>query len=168
MAILLWSLLNIAVLVGLLYTFGRVALVVKRRFGLGFALLFCLGLLAVGGNKVNSATPLTPTKNLLGTLVTGTPLGNSSSLQTIPLGVGAPTIHVLAEYWIKPDTLKPRGLYITTAGLLFGHQWQPIYGAMVQRSTQLHYTATVRHDWMLLGNSVFSSVHEYAGLLPAN
>ncbi len=164
--LLLWSLLNVVVLLGLLYIFGRAALLVKRHMGLGAALFFCGGLLAIGGQSGPAANNL-PAANLLGSLPPGTPLGNASSLQTIPLGSGFSKMQLLAEYWVQQGAPKPRGLYFTVAGFLLGHRWQPLTGMLVPQGSRLRYTAVVRHEWTLLGSPVFSSQDEYIGLMPA-
>ncbi len=167
MSLLLWSLLNVAVLLGVLYLFGRAALLLNKYVGLGAALFFSLALLAVGCGKSGTVASSLPTQNLLGALPPGTPLGNSSSLQTIELGVSFNKIQLLAEYWDERGVLKPRGLYATVAGLTLGHRWQPIQGILMPKGSQLRYTAILRHEWTLLGQPIFSSVDGYTGLMPA-
>ena len=134
--------------------------------GLSAALFLCLGLLVISGKRSDLVTRFTSNQNLLGTLPPGTPLGNASSLQSISLGVFFNKIQLLAEYWSQPGVLKPRGSYVTTAGFMLGHQWQPISGTLVQQGAHLRYTAVLRHEWMLLGSPVFSSLNEYTGLMP--
>ncbi len=164
MALILWSLLNLALQLGLLYFFGRAILLLNRHIGRGAALFFALGMLTVGcgrfGPKDDSGQ-----QNMLGALPHGTPLGNSRSLQTIPLG-GFNKIQLLAEYWTNQEVVKPRGLYVVIAGLTLGHRWQPVDGTLTPEGVRLHYTAILRHEWLLLGQPVFASIDEYTGIMP--
>ena len=164
MALILWSLLNLGLQLGLFYFFVRAAWLLDRHIGRGAALFFVLGMLTVGcsrfGPKDNSGQ-----QNMLGALPPGTPSGNSSSLQTIPLG-GFNKIQLLAEYWTNEGAVKPRGLYMVIAGLTLGHRWQPVHGALIPEGVRLRYTAILRHEWLLLGQPVFASVDEYTGIMP--
>lgn len=164
MLLILWSLLNLVLLLGLFYFFVRAVLLLNKHIGRGAALFFALGMLTVGcgrsGPEDNGAQ-----QNMLGALPPGTPLGNSRSLQTIPLG-GFNKIQLLAEYWTNQGVVKPRGLYVVIAGLTLGHRWQPVAGALIPEGVRLHYTAVLRHEWMLLGQPVFASVDEYTGIMP--
>ena len=102
---------------------------------------------------------------MLGALPPGTPLGNSSSIQTISLG-GFNKIQLLAEYWTNQGVVKPRGLYMAIAGSTLGHRWKSVDGALTPEGVRLRYIAILRHEWLLLGQPVFASVDEYTGIMP--
>jgi hypothetical protein len=164
MALILWSLLNLVLQLGLFYFFVRAALLLNKHIGRGAALFFVLGMLTVGCGRFE-AKDNNAQQNMLGPLPPGIPLGNSRSLQTIPLG-GINKIQLLAEYWTNQGIVKPRGLYVVIAGLTFGHRWQPVDGTLTPEGARLHYTAILRHEWLLLGQPVFASVDEYTGVMP--
>lgn len=164
MLLILWSLLNLVVLLSLLYFFGRAVVLLYKHVGLGAALFFGLGMLTVGWGR-SGPEDTNGQQNMLGALPPGTPLGNGSSIQTIPLG-GFNKIQLLAEYWADQGVAKPRGLYMAIAGFTLGHRWQPVDGALVSEGARLRYTAVLRHDWLLLGQPVFASLNEYTGIMP--
>ena len=164
MLLILWSLLNLVLQLGLLYFFGRAVLLLNKHVGRGAALFFGLGMLAVGCGR-SGPEDTSGQQNMLGALPPGTPLGNGSSVQTISLG-GFNKIQLLAEYWTNQGVVKPRGLYVAIAGFTLGHRWRPVDGTLIPEGVQLHYTAILRHEWLLLGQPVFTSVNEYTGTMP--
>jgi hypothetical protein len=164
MEILLWSGLNIVAILGLLYVFFRAAQLLRQHVSWAAALFFSMGLLAIGCGKTKNQASSIPEQNLLGAVPKGTPLGNGSSLQNVKFGFN--TLQLLAEYRAEQGIAKPRGLYASIAGLTLGHTWQPIAGTVVQRGQQLYYTATLSHEWTLLGNLVYTNSETYEGFMP--
>lgn len=161
MASVLWSAVNVALFLGLLYIFFRAAQLVRRHIGLGAALFFVFGLLLVGCTKSGNQSSQSTTQNMLSGIAKDTPLGNGSALKRIPMGYNK--LILLAEYRQENGIIKPRGLFATVSGVLVGHSWQPITGSLRQRRQQLHYTAIMRHTWNLLSIPVYNNMEQFEG-----
>ncbi|MCC3151917.1 hypothetical protein Q3A66_00165 [Hymenobacter sp. BT770] len=166
---LLWSILNVALLLAFVYIFWRAALLVKRHIGLAAAMFFGFALLLIGCSKSGSgiAASPSPTANLLTGVPKDAPLANASSVQRITLG-GTNKLDLLAEYYTDKGTItKPRGLYATVSGFMVGHSWQPAFGWAEKRGNQLYYSVAVDHHYSLLGVRVFTQAGElFQGLMP--
>lgn len=158
---ILWSILNVALLLSMLYIFFRAAQLVKQYVGSGAALFFVFSLLLIGCAKSNKQSSST-TENMLFGIAKDAPLGNGSTIERIPLG-GYNKLILLAEYHQNNGVVKPRGLYATVSGFLLGHTWRPIGGSLRQRNQQLHYTAVMHHAWGLLGMQVYSNMEQFTG-----
>ena len=166
---LLWSFLNGAVLLSILYIFFRAAKLLKQHVSVGAALFFGFGLLLIGCSKLETGTPAAASANLLTTAPLKAPIANASVLQHVALG-GSNQLILLAEYYTENGRItKPRGFYATVSGFMLGHAWQPVTGFLEKRGNQLHYTAFINHHWSLLGVRVFTQGGElFEGvMLPA-
>ena len=163
MANLLWSALNVAVALGLLYAVVQAARLLRQRFGLALAVFFSLSMILLTYRSIEQ--PATLNTNLLGTLPPGTPLGNGSATRTVALGDGM-KLTMLAEYNETAGVVKPRGLYAVIQGIVLGHRWRPVVGTAEQAGQQLRYMAVLEHTWLLLGMPVFKQTQEYAGTMP--
>jgi hypothetical protein len=163
MANLLWSALNVAVALGLLYAAVQAARLLRQRFGLALAVFFSLGMVLLTYRSFDQ--PATLNANLLGSLPAGTPLGNGSATNTTALGSGM-KLTMLAEYFETAGVVKPRGLYAAIQGGVIGHRWRPVLGTAEQAGRQLRYVAVLEHTWMLLGMPVFKQTQEYTGAMP--
>ncbi|GAB3293286.1 hypothetical protein ACFQT0_05925 [Hymenobacter humi] len=164
---LLWSILNVALLLAFLYIFCRAALLVKRHIGLAAALFFGFGLLLVGCSKSGKGAAALSPVNLLTSVPKDAPLANATAIQRIDLG-GTNKLELLAEYYTQDGTItKPRGLYATLSGFMLGHAWQPVTGWVGKRGNGLHYMAAINHHWDLLGVRVFTQAGEqFEGIMP--
>jgi hypothetical protein len=151
---LLWSGLNLVLLLGTCYILFRAAKLVRQHMGWGAALLFIFALLALSGRR--AATPGGPAKNLLTKAPAHGPLANASAGQTIDLG-GSNKLFLRAEYDANGNTLTPHGLYAGVSGLMLGHEWEPSMGTLQPEGSQLHYWTVLNHRWLLLGVPVLSS-----------
>jgi len=160
---LLWSALNLALWLSILYTFFRAARLVKQYIGMGTALFFGFGLLLIGCDK--SPNQLTPPSNLLSSVPKDAPLGNASSHQAINLG-GSNKLELRAEYYQENGKVRPRGLYATVSGFMVGHTWQPSGGFLEQSGRQLRYHTFLTHNWNLLGVQIFTQTEEFSGAIP--
>ena len=159
-----WSLLNIAILIGILYTFSQAAKLLRQYVGLGSCLLFVFGLLIIGCGRSAEKTVGKPAKNLLSSIPKDVPLGNAQSSQTVDLG-GSNTLFVIAEYTKQGKVIRPRGLFATVSGLTAGHHWEPVAGMLNQRGSHLSYELSLRHEWHLLGVRVYVTSSNFSGIL---
>jgi hypothetical protein len=150
---LLWSGLNLLLLLGICYIMFRTAKLVRQHMGGGAMVCFILALLALGSRR--AAAPSGLSKNLLAKAV-HTPLANASANRTIDLG-GSNKLFLLAEYDANGNTFTPHGLYASVSGLLLGHEWESSLGMLHQEGQQLHYWAVLNHHWFILGTPVFTS-----------
>ena len=164
---LLWSLVNVAVLLSVLYVFFRAAKLLRQHVGVGAALFFGFALLLIGCSKSGTGTPTTAAANLLNTVPSNAPLANTSASQHMALG-GSNQLFLRAEYYTENGRItKPRGLYAGVSGFMLGHAWQPVTGFLEKRGNQLHYTAIINHHWSLLGMRVFTQSGElFEGVMP--
>jgi len=164
---ILWSALNVALLLSLLYIFFRAAVLVKRHIGLGAALFFGFGLLLIGCSKSGAGASVIPSANLLTTVPKDAPLANTSAVQHIDLG-GTNKLILLTEYYTENGRItKPRGLYATVSGFMLGHTWEPLYGRLEKRGNRLYYMAAINHHWNLLGMRVLTQGgEEFEGFMP--
>lgn len=160
---LLWSVLNILVLIGIGYILFRAAKLVRQHMGWGATLLFVCALLVLNGR--NTSGPTRPAKNLLANPSEHGHPANASAGQNINLG-GSNELHLRAEFDSANNTLTPHGLYAVVSGIMLGHQWEPVLGMLQQQGSQLHYWTVLNHQWLLLGIPVFtSSGTEFEGLM---
>lgn len=164
---ILWSALNIALLLSLLYIFFRAAVLVKRHIGLGAALFFGFGLLLIGCSKSGKKATSVSSANLLTSVPKNAPFANTSAVQYIDLGATNQLI-LLTEYYTENDSIvKPRGLYASVSGLMVGHSWEPVSGFIEKRGNRLYYTTVINHHWDLLGMRVFTQALEvFEGFMP--
>jgi hypothetical protein len=164
----LWSALNIVVLLGCLYIFGRALILVRRHIGLMAALFFSFGLFLIGCGKSSTDAPATAPVNLLTSVPSNAPLANASVVQHVALG-GTNQLILLAEYYTENGRItKPRGLFATVSGFMLGHTWQPVTGFVEKRGDRLFYTAAINHHWSLLGVPVFTQGGEiFEGYMPS-
>lgn len=163
MANLLWSALNVAVALGLLYAVVQAARLLRQRFGLALAAFFSLGMVLLSCRSTDQPTILNA--NLLGTLPPNTPIGNGRATNTTALGGGI-KLTILAEYFEAAGVVTPRGLYPVIVGVVAGHRWRPVTGTVEQAGRQLRYMAVLEHSWLLLGIPVFKQTQEYTGTMP--
>ncbi|MDO7845463.1 hypothetical protein Q5H92_03770 [Hymenobacter sp. M29] len=162
MANILWSALNMLVLLGIIYILFRAAGLVRRHMGWGAAVLFGLALLLMCSRRPTS--PAGPSKNLISRAPKSGPVSNASAGHTIDLG-GSNKLYLRAEYDSAGGTLTPNGLYAGVSGFMLGHDWEPALGLLQQQGTRLHYWTVLNHHWLLLGTSVFSNGREFEGLM---
>ena len=164
--VLLWSLLNLLVLLSVVYIFLKAAKLVRQHLGLAATLFFCFSLFLItgSGSRMNGTSATGSPKNLLSGIPEDTPLGNASSMHTIDLGMNK--MYLLAEYHAEQGLYRPRGLFVTMSGLTLGHNWQPIAGMLLQRGKQLHYDVVVLHDWNLLGIKMYTQSQQLDGMMP--
>ncbi|RYU84410.1 hypothetical protein [Hymenobacter persicinus] len=160
---LLWSALNLGLLLGFLYLSFRAVHLLKQHVGLGAAAVFGIFLLTMG-SKARSTATSAPPQNLMAGARPGAPLGDGSALYSVPLGFT--TLQLVAEYYKTAGAVRPRGLYATVDGIGLGHRWQPLAGSLQPQGRQLRYSLALNHTWCLLGTPVFSSVSELEGLIP--
>ncbi|MDO7850026.1 hypothetical protein [Hymenobacter convexus] len=159
---LLWSALNVLVLLGIVYILFRAAKLVRQHLGRGALLLFVLAVLVISRR---SANPTGPVKNLLARASTHGLFSNAGANQTVDLG-GSNRLFLRAEYDSSHNSLKPNGLYASISGFTLGHRWEPVMGTLQPHGTQLRYWAVLNHHWLLLGTPVLtSSGEEFEGLM---
>jgi hypothetical protein len=160
---ILWSALNLTLLLGTAYILFRAAKLVYQHMGSGAMLLFVFALLVLSRHR--AAEPSSLNKNLLTKSAQHGPVSNASAQQTISLG-GTNQLYLLAEYDANGNTFRPRGLYTSVSGVMLGHQWEPNLGMLQQEGQRLHYWTVLTHHWLLLGTPVFtSSGVEYEGFI---
>ncbi|GGE97852.1 hypothetical protein [Hymenobacter cavernae] len=159
---LLWSALNLALVLGLLYTSFQATQLVRQHIGSGTALFFVFGLLLIGCGK--STKQQIASSNLLSHIPKDAPLGNASSHQAINLG-GSNKLELRAEYYQENGKVRPRGLYATVSGFMVGHTWQPNGGFLEQSGRHLRYHTFLTHNWNLLGVQVFTQTEEFSGAM---
>ena len=154
MLYILWSLLNVVAYLGLFYLLFHATKLLKQRFNLATAVFFLIGLVAVSGSsKPQPKTSAAP--NLLSGIPANTPLGNGSVTKKI--SIGSNSLFLLAEYHKEDSVIRPRGLFAVVSGFTLGHRWEPSAGSLVQHNNQLRYRLMMRHEWQLLGSTIYSS-----------
>ena len=163
MSYLLWSTLNVLVLLGICYILFRAAKLVWQHVGRGTALLLVLVLLILSNRS--SSSPPEQNRNLLAKTSEHGPLANASAGQTIDLG-GSNHLYLRAEFDSAKNTFTPHGLYAGVSGFMLGHRWEPISGMLHQQGDQLRYRTVFNHHWLLFGTTVFTSGGvEFEGLM---
>lgn len=163
MANILWSVLNMVLLLGACALLFRAVQLVWQRVGRGAALFLALALVLLLNQRPGS--PAGPAKNLLAQAPTHGPVANAGTSKVIALG-GTNQLFLRAEYNIHGSTLTPKGLYATVSGIVLGHQWEPSMGMLQPEGPRLHYWAVLNHRWLLLGTPVFTSSGEvFEGML---
>ncbi|WP_219601035.1 hypothetical protein [Hymenobacter sp. DG01] len=164
MLALAWTALNVLLFVLVVYAWVRVFKLLRREIGVGLALLFLLSLSAfrsgrdeASGKAQNLATP-DPTRK---------GLGNWSTHAVIPMNVNNKLNLIIEGKWTD-STFQAYGLYATVSGLLAGHEWKPIAGAVNADEKQLHYQIVVLHNWKLFGNTIYTNSDEYTGIIASS
>lgn len=164
MAAILWSVLNLVVLVVFGYACVRVFKVLRREIGTALALLFLLGLFAFR----NSSNPEfhSKAKNLLAREAGSNGIGNAAWQRNVELNANN-KLSILVEGRKTGTTIEPLGLYTTVSGLMLGHKWTPLSGSAYPQSNKLAYNILLLHEWSLLGVRLYVSSEEYEGILSA-
>jgi hypothetical protein len=160
---LLWTGLNLVLLLLVLYAWFRVLKVLRREIGLGLAVLFMLSMSFRGNNSSLDTRP----KNLLATEQRSTALGNwstSASVKLTPIN----NLHLIFEGMRTDSTVQASSMYATTSGLLLGHRWEPMAGITNPASAGLSYQVVMVHEWKLLGIGFYTSTEDYSGNVSAD
>ncbi|WBO83543.1 hypothetical protein [Hymenobacter yonginensis] len=158
---LLWTGLNIFLLLLIAYAWFRVLRVLRRQIGLGLAVLFMLSLALRG----SSSTSDTKARNLLENGRLEHPIGNWGSSASIPLN---PNNELCLRFeGVRTDsTLRVHGMYSSISGLMLGHEWKPLAGMANTRKQGVSYEIFLSHEWKLLGIGLYVSSEEYTGMAP--
>jgi hypothetical protein len=165
---ILWSALNVALVLGFIYFAFRAVQLVKQHIGLGAALFLSVTLLLIGCSKSGKHPTGLPSPNLLTDVPGNAPFGNASANEHIKLG-GTNTLFLRAEYYSGNGSIRPRGLYAGVSGWMTGHEWEPVLGRLESQGSQVHYTVMLHHHWSLLGLRVFTlSGETFEGIMPSS
>lgn len=159
---LLWSILNVLVLGLFLYASYRVARYLQQHIGFVLAFTFVLGLLIIRGN---AREEVTKPKNLLANENRSSPSANMSFLHSVPI-TSTHSLSLLVEAKREGAKVTPTGLYLSVAGFILGHKWEPIMGLVFQQKARLRYQIILIHEWRLMGVNLYTSSEEYAGIMP--
>ena len=158
MITLLWTALNVVLFILFLYAWVRVIKVLQREIGLGFALIFALGLLSSKGSNPG----VDSNRNLLASAKPQQEIGNWGTTQRLPMNRhNQLTVRIEAQR--TDSTTRPLGLYTGVSGLLAGHNWKPIGGLINSEDHKLYYQVHMLHEWKLLSLTLYTSSEEYAG-----
>lgn len=156
---LLWTGLNILLLLLIIYAWFRVFKVLRREIGLGLAVLFMLSLSLRGNNSTSDGRP----ENLLADERKEHPIGNWGSSANIPLNPNN-ALHLRFEGMRTDSTLRVHGMYSSVSGLMLGHEWKPIAGMANIRKQGISYEVFLIHEWKLLGIGLYTDSEEYTGI----
>lgn len=161
---LLWSLLNVILILAFLYACFQVFKVLRREIGLGLSLLFLLGLAAF--KSTESEEKNGSVKNLLERSENLKSLGNWRSNQIVEMQNNSYNkLNILVEAEHTDSTLRPLGLYPSVSGIIIGHDWKPWVGLVNTKDGQLTYQVILLHDWKLMGIKLYTTSEEYAGTI---
>jgi hypothetical protein len=159
---ILWTGLNLVLLLAILYAWLKVLKILRREIGLGLAMLFMLSLSFRGSNT----SPETRPKNLLATEQRSKALGNWNGIASIKLSP-INKLHLLFEGMQTDSTLQASGMYATTSGFLLGHRWEPVAGITNSAPKGISYQVIMTHEWKLLGTGFYISTENYSGNVSA-
>ncbi|WP_426493215.1 hypothetical protein [Hymenobacter sp. 102] len=160
MLTLVWTILNVILLLGIVYAWFKVLMVLRRQLGLGLSLLFLLSLSVKGSQEPEGKIP-----NLLAPTNNGQLPGNWSQSTTITLNPNN-KLQLLFEGMRTDSSFIIRGVYPTISGLMLGHTWKPLLGTAHVQQQQVAYDVILLHQWKLLGVPLYVSSEEYQDRLP--
>lgn len=158
---LLWTSLNILLLLLITYAWFKVLRVLHRQIGLGLAVLFMLSLTLRGSNSNSNIQD----KNLLGNGRLEHPIGNWGSSGTIALNPNN-ELHLRLEGIRTDSTIRVNGMYCSVSGLMIGHEWKPLTGMASAWKHGISYEVLLIHEWKLLGIGLYTNSEEYTGIVP--
>ncbi|MBT9394732.1 hypothetical protein KLP40_16300 [Hymenobacter sp. NST-14] len=161
MPALLWTGLNILLLLLIAYAWFRVFKVLRRQIGLGLTVLFMLSLTLRG----SSSTSNTKARNLLENGRLEHPIGNWGSSASVALSPNN-KLHLRFEGVRTDSTLRIQGMYSGVSGLVLGHEWKPLAGMAHAKKQGVSYEVFLSHEWKLLGIGLYISSEEYTGMAP--
>ncbi|MBC6697071.1 hypothetical protein [Hymenobacter sp. BT190] len=156
---LLWTGLNILLLLLIAYSWFRVFKVLHRQISLGLAALFMLSLSLRSNNSTSADRP----KNLLADERKEHPIGNWGTGAMVPLNPNN-ALHLRFEGIRTDSTLRVHGMYSSVSGLMLGHEWKPLAGMTNIRKQDISYEVFLIHEWKLLGITLYTASEEYTGI----
>ncbi|RSK51160.1 hypothetical protein [Hymenobacter rigui] len=160
MLTLLWTILNVILLVCVVFAWFKVLILLRRQLGLGLALLFLMSLSVKSSQEPEGNIP-----NLLAPANNGQPLGNWSQSTTVTLNPNN-KLHLIFEGTRTDSSFVVSGLYPTISGLMLGHTWKPLGGTANVQQHQVAYDVILLHQWKLLGIPLYTSSGEYKNRFP--
>ena len=160
MVVLIWTGVNVLLFLVVFYAWAKVFWMLKKGVGSALSFLFLLSLLSFKEKQ-----PTDKAKNLLVNDKPAAEMGNWSTLTSFSIHPSY-KFQLLVEGKRTPSVLEPVGLYVTVAGVVVGHHWEPLMGVVNSTDGQLDYQVVISHDWRLLGFRVYTTIEEYTGKFP--
>jgi len=168
MLYILWSLLNLALILLFLYVAYRATKLLRRELGIAAALLFAIGSLSfVNGTGYREA------QNHFELRKEEKKLPQNHLMQTIAIDENAAfTTYLQIKYNSKksPAVLEPVAAQVYTGGLVLSHNLKVLDVTVVYDSTgkKWNYGVIGSQHWRLLGLKVYTQTKMFEGSAPAH
>jgi len=155
MIYLIWSVLNLIVLVCFLFICFSVLKPIKENLGLLAVVIFVVGCLSfIKGSVMNDQQGISVDPEIKGQIVEGENVQKEMFFSIELLYVHA------------KDTLsnEMHGTTVKT-GLVIGHEWKPAVSRLSLKDHKIKYFCSGIHDWKLLGLTLYSEPKEFEGVI---
>ncbi|HEV7381149.1 MAG TPA: hypothetical protein VGN64_15230 [Dyadobacter sp.] len=151
MLYLLWSIINIGLLIWFVIICFSVFKLVKESLGIPALIVFILGCLSFTKEHItNKETPRSGREE--------------AEIGFQPLESG--TFHdIMLSFSYPKDTVDRVRGRIIQSGFVIGHHWDTSNVTFYKNEANVHYLVSGSHDWKLLGLTLYTEPRQFKGVL---